>query len=113
MILGPFRIVGTAVVRSYLSLTLLALLSLLVTPVSAALLTVTNLNDDGPGSLREAIALANDGDRIEFAVTGTIALTSGQLTIDKDLTIHGPGADVLRITLVEEIECRTWVRRYW
>ena len=45
-------------------------------PVHAATIIVTNTNDSGPGSLRQALAVANDGDRIIFAVTGTITLTS-------------------------------------
>jgi hypothetical protein len=65
------------------------------------LATVTTL-DDGIGvpgtSLREAIADATPGETIDFAVTGTINLTSlGDLTIDKNLTISGPGANLLTI----------------
>ena len=37
----------------------------------ANVITVTNLNDSGPGSLRQALADASDGDTITFAVTGT------------------------------------------
>jgi hypothetical protein len=54
-------------------------------------LTVVNLDDSGPGSLRQAIADATPGDTIDFAVTGTITLTSGELVITNDLTISGPG----------------------
>ncbi|HEX8255543.1 MAG TPA: hypothetical protein VF846_20550 [Thermoanaerobaculia bacterium] len=37
--------------------------------VSAATITVTNTNDTGPGSLRQALLDAkNPGDRIEFAI---------------------------------------------
>ena len=43
----------------------------------ANVITVTNTNDSGPGSLRQALADANDGDTINFAVTGTIGLTTG------------------------------------
>ncbi|HXQ02552.1 MAG TPA: hypothetical protein VN801_06245, partial [Candidatus Udaeobacter sp.] len=57
----------------------------------AATITVTNTNDSGPGSLRQALAIAHDGDTITFAVTGTIGLTSGGLLIGKDITISGPG----------------------
>ncbi len=64
----------------------------------AATLTVTNLNDDGSGgTLREAIGNAQPGDIIDFAVTGTITLTSGELSINKDLTINGPGTGSLTI----------------
>ena len=48
-----------------------------------AVITVTNGNDSGPGSLRQALVQANDGDTINFAVTGTIRLTSGELLVDK------------------------------
>jgi hypothetical protein len=60
-------------------------------------ITVTNTNDSGPGSLRQALADANDGDTIDFAVTGTIGLTSGELLVDKSITISGPGADRLSV----------------
>ena len=56
---------------------------------------MTNTNDNGLGSLRQALADAMDGDTISFAVTGTIALTSGELLIDKNITISGPGAQSL------------------
>ena len=63
-----------------------------------ATLVVTNLNDAGAGSLRQAIIDAAAGDSIEFGVIGTIVLTSGTLVIDKNLNIHGPGQDHLRIS---------------
>jgi len=63
----------------------------------AATITVINTNDSGPGSLRQALANANNGDRINFAVTGTITLTSGGLGITKNVTISGPGANRLSI----------------
>jgi hypothetical protein len=66
-------------------------------PVHAATITVTNTNDSGPGSLRQALAVAHDGDRITFAVSGTITLTSGALVVAKSVTISGPGADQLSI----------------
>jgi hypothetical protein len=61
---------------------------------------VTNTSDSDPGSLRDVIASAGSGDAIKFAagVTGTITLTSGELLIDKDLTIIGPGARMLSIS---------------
>jgi hypothetical protein len=65
---------------------------------TAATITVTNTNDSGPGSLRQAIADAAPGETINFSVTGTITLTSGQLEILRNLTIQGPGANLLSIS---------------
>ncbi len=67
-------------------------------PLPVSTLTVTNTNDAGSGSLRQAIIDASSGETIKFSVTGTIRLTSGQLTIDKNLTINGPGANLLTIS---------------
>src|SRR5437763_13643097 len=63
----------------------------------ANIITVSNLNDSGSGSLRQALADASDGDTINFAVSGTISLTSGELVIDKDITISGPGSNLLTV----------------
>src|SRR5215469_8739282 len=64
----------------------------------AATVMVSNTNDNGPGSLRQALAGANDGDTIDATgVSGVITLTTGQLLVDKSVTINGAGADVLAI----------------
>jgi parallel beta-helix repeat protein len=73
----------------------------------AGTITVTS-NQDGaanaancPGPncrLRDAIAKATAGDTINFSVTGTITLNSGELSIDKNLTINGPGAAQLTVS---------------
>src|SRR6266540_5185014 len=76
--------------------TLLVLTTLLLTESGRAA-TVTSPADDGPGSLRETIAKAAPGETITFAVNGPINLTSGELVIDKDLMILGPGSDTLLI----------------
>src|SRR5262245_40106325 len=60
--------------------------------------TVLNLADSGIGSLRQAILDANaNPDAIGFAdgLSGTIPLTTDQLSITDALTIDGPGADLL------------------
>lgn len=69
----------------------------------AATFEVTNLNDSGAGSLRQAIADANanpDSDLITFqsGLSGTITLTTGELSISESLEIQGPGSDVLAIS---------------
>lgn len=67
---------------------LAALLFLTALPGFAT--TVTNINDSGVDSLRGAIDATPPGGTIDFdiAVNGlTITLTTGQLFIDKDLTI--------------------------
>ena len=81
-----------------------------------ATFTVTNADDSGPGSLRDALTQANangqedtiDFDAGFFSSPRTITLTSGELAIAKDdvasnnpgrlLTINGPGADLLTIS---------------
>src|SRR5438034_9636980 len=61
-------------------------------------ITVINTNDGGHGSLRQAIADANDGDIINArGVFGSIELSSGELPVNKNLTINGPGADKLSV----------------
>jgi hypothetical protein len=76
---------------------------------SGVAITVTSTADSGPGSLRAAIAAANPGDTIDFAVAGpSIVLTTGSLVVTNDLTIQGPGATVLAINgnNTNRIECR-------
>src|SRR5437763_5529010 len=63
----------------------------------ATTITVTNTNDSGPGSLRQALADANPGDTIDFAVTGAITLMTGELLVTKGVTINGPGTDLLAV----------------
>jgi hypothetical protein len=67
----------------------------------AATLIVTTTADSGVGSLRATIAGASDGDTIEFdsALNGqTISLTGGELGIEQNITISGPGPAVLAVS---------------
>lgn len=59
----------------------------------SATITVTNLNDSGAGSLRQALADAAPGDVIGFSVSGTITLAS-QLDIGESITINSPSEGV-------------------
>lgn len=80
---------------------LFLLLQAVILPARAIDLTVLNTNDSGAGSLREAIATASDGDTILFdaSLNGqTITLTGGELTITTNVTINGPGANLLAIS---------------
>jgi len=63
----------------------------------AATNIVTSLADNGAGTLRQVIAGSAAGDTITFAVTGSIALTNGELVIGTDLTILGPGQTNLTV----------------
>ncbi|HEX8288818.1 MAG TPA: BACON domain-containing carbohydrate-binding protein [Pyrinomonadaceae bacterium] len=66
-------------------------------------LIVRNLNDSGPGSLRQAVKNANNmpgNDVITISLAGTITLTSGEITIinNGSLEIRGSGAELLKIS---------------
>jgi hypothetical protein len=63
----------------------------------AAIITVTSTADSGPGTLRAALASAANGDTINFSVSGTILLTSGELLVTNSLTILGPGPNNLAV----------------
>ena len=66
----------------------------------ATTITVINTNDSGPGSLRQALAVVNDGDTIDFdsALNGqTITLTTAELLINRSITVMGPGANLLTV----------------
>ena len=79
--------------------------ALMAIPAPPPVQTVTSTADAGgicPGAtctLRQAIATAASGDTINFAanVRGAINLTSGELLINKNLTINGPGANLLSV----------------
>ena len=65
--------------------------------LEAAPVLVTNTTDSVAGSLRQALADASGGDTISFGVTGTIILSTGELVVNKNLTINGPGWDNLTV----------------
>jgi hypothetical protein len=70
----------------------------------ATTITVTNGNDSGPGSLRQAIADAQDGDTINFDPSvNTVTLTTAELVITKSITISAspPMVTVARASQTE------------
>ncbi len=72
-----------------------------VESAQAANLVVNNLNNSSVGSLRDTINIASNNDVLEFLLgsnPSTITLTSGVLAIAKNLTINGPGANLLTIS---------------
>ncbi len=70
----------------------------LTTTVNATTIMVSNTNDSGPGSLRQALLNANDGDTIDATgISGAITLTGGELLVNKSVTINGAGADELAV----------------
>lgn len=71
-------------------------------PAHAATFDVTNLNDSGPGSFRQAVLDANataGPDEVTFApgLAGVISLTSGWISPTDSITISGPGASLLTL----------------
>ncbi|HJW28398.1 MAG TPA: hypothetical protein VJ508_04010, partial [Saprospiraceae bacterium] len=61
---------------------------------------VINTNDNGSGSLRDIISCAANDDTIHFdlPLMSQITLTSGEIVINKNLTLAGPGINDLTIS---------------
>src|SRR6266446_1662861 len=78
---------------SSINLVVAGCLVMLASTLSAAAnITVTDTADNGPGTLREALASAANGDTIDATgVSGSILLTSGELLVANSVTILGPG----------------------
>ena len=63
------------------------------TAAFAANLVVASTADSGPNTLRQAVLNASSGDVITFQFgLGPVVLTSGEIVLNKDLTIRGNGA---------------------
>jgi hypothetical protein len=99
--------------RIFTSTFVLIAVCLLAQASYSAVFTVTNTNDSGPGSLRQAVLDANVNnvedtivfDAAVFNVPRTIVLTTGEIVIQPDdasgtariVTIIGPGANLLEL----------------
>ena len=71
--------------------------TLWVSATAATAGTVTNLANSGPGTLRDALAAATNGDTIDATgVSGVIHLI-GPLSVNKSVTIKGPGPTELNV----------------
>jgi autotransporter-associated beta strand protein len=68
-------------------------------PVQGPSILVTTTADSGAGSLREALAAATNNNTILFAtnVTGAIKLTTGELIVNQNLSVLGPGPVILAV----------------
>lgn len=88
--------------RKHLAAGVAAILGL-ASPAAFATVFVTNCNDAGAGSLRNAVAAAPEGSTIDatglLGVCSTITLKTGDIVANQNnLTIVGPGASDLSIT---------------
>jgi hypothetical protein len=83
--------------RALLAALVLILLISFSESADAATIVVTNGGDGGPGSLRQAVTDAAPGDTITFFGVGVVTLTSGELFIEKSLTLEAPSSSSLTV----------------
>jgi hypothetical protein len=71
----------------------------------SSVIIVRNLDDAGEGSLRWALDQVPSGGTVRFktGLTGSVLLRTGQLVIDKAMTLRGPGADQLELRREEGV----------
>src|SRR5262249_10098729 len=71
-----------------------------LTNFSVGPFTVTNLTDHDAGSLRDRLATIAPGGTIDFqsGLSGMITLTTGPLTIAKDVIIAGSGNGLIKVS---------------
>jgi len=83
--------------RTLHAFALVIVIALVPAGTASAAITVSNANDSGAGSIRQAISDAPPGETI-VVPAGTYTLTSDELTIEKSLTIsgHASGDTIIR-----------------
>ncbi len=67
----------------------------------ASSIAVTNCNDSGAGSLRQAVTGSSSGSTVTFSLASACSLiheTSGSILISNNLTIDGPGSAALAVS---------------
>lgn len=95
---------ATTIRRNFLAASIGASFFFALPLATAATHLVMNTLDSGAGSLRQAILDANADvttpNLVQFqsGVTGTIALTTGQIAITRSMSAQGPGANALTIS---------------
>ena len=89
----------------YLFMTIIFLMGMLPVKPAAAndcldSIVVMNTNDSGTGSLRKAVEYVCPGGEITFdaSLSGSTIDLSGQIQINKSMTIEGLGADQLAVS---------------
>ncbi|MCC5866142.1 MAG: choice-of-anchor D domain-containing protein [Wenzhouxiangella sp.] len=82
------------------TIVLLGLLSSISSSQAQTTWGVIDNGDSGTGTLRWAVASASNGDTIEFnlPMASVITLTSGEIAINVNLSINGPGAGNLTVS---------------
>jgi predicted outer membrane repeat protein len=79
--------------RIAFALYFLCILAAPLAVLRAATIAVTNTADSGPGTLRQAVSGATNGDTIVFSLPtpSKITLTSGEIAFNRSINILGPG----------------------
>src|SRR5512140_3120380 len=86
---------ATVIVKGWL-----VLAAILQPRAPAATITLTDVGDSGPGTLRAALASVAAGDTIVIpgGLSSTITLTSGELLVTRDVAIVGPGPGQMAVS---------------
>lgn len=82
-------------------LLLISIAMLFAMEMNATTTIVTGTGDSGPGTLRQAIIDAQSGDTLLLSPLDTIKITSGQMHVDKNLTIMGAGVQSVVVSGTE------------